>query len=237
MKSRSIAWAAALFVAAAPACAQEKESVTMAVPALSLSFSLGYLAEDLGFFAADGIAVKQLDIAGLGAINSLIAGSTDFAEASGASLTRAAARGQRLLAIAEMLDRPFVQIILRKTLADQAGFDPASPLAKRALVLKGRTIGVDSVNAVNHAYLRLVARAGGYDPESVPIAVMAPPSLIAGFETKQIDGYRHDPALAGEAAPRRQRGADRERTRRRSRRLGAACQHRAADARGGVREA
>jgi NitT/TauT family transport system substrate-binding protein len=193
MRSGIMPWAAALLIAVTPARAQEKDQVTLAVPALSLSFSLGYLAEDLGFFAKDGIAVKQLDIQGLGATNALIAGSVDFAEASGATLTRAAARGQRLLAIAELLDRPFVQIVLRKSLAEQAGFDPAAPLAKRALVLKGRTIAVDSINAVNHAYLRLIAHAGGYDPESIPIAVIAPPSQVAAFQTNQIDGYAMTP--------------------------------------------
>jgi NitT/TauT family transport system substrate-binding protein len=176
-----------------PLRAAEPEQVTMAVPAFSLSFSLGYLAEDLGFFAKQGIAVKQIDIQGLGAINSLIAGSSDFAEASGASLTRAAAHNQRLVAIAELLDRPFVQLVLRKDVADQAGFDPAAPLAKRALVLKGRTIGVDSINSVVHAYLRLIARAGGMDAESVQIAVTAPQSMLAGMAAKQIDGFAMTP--------------------------------------------
>jgi NitT/TauT family transport system substrate-binding protein len=152
-----------------------------------------YVAQDLGFFAKEGVAVKEVNITGLGAINSLIAGSSDFALASGASLTRAAARGQRLLDIAALSNRSFVQIVLRKTIAEEAGFDPKAPLAKRALVLKGRTIGVDSINAVNHAFLRLVAHEGGYDPESIRIAVVAPPSLPATFDIKQIDGFAMTP--------------------------------------------
>src|SRR5471032_1949021 len=130
----------------------------MAVPTVSLSFSLGYLAEDLGFFTKQGLRVKSVDILGLGAINSVIAGSSDFAEPSSGSLTRAAAKGQRLVAIAELLNRPIVQVVLRKDLADDAKFDPKAPLEKRALVLKGRTIGVDSINSVIHAYVRLMAK-------------------------------------------------------------------------------
>jgi NitT/TauT family transport system substrate-binding protein len=185
--------AIALALLAAPVQAQEKETVTLAVPAVSLSFTLGYLAADLGLFDKEGLAVKEVAIQGLGAINSLIAGSSDFSEASGASLTRAAAHHQRLLAIAQLNNRPFVQIILRKTIADKAGFDPRAPLAKRALVLKGRTIAVDSINSVVHAYLRLVARAGGYDPESISTGVMAAPSMIGAFESKQIDGFTMTP--------------------------------------------
>jgi ABC-type nitrate/sulfonate/bicarbonate transport system substrate-binding protein len=66
-------------------------------------------------------------------------------------------------------------------------------LAKRSLVLKGHTLGIDSINAVNHAYLRVIERAGGYDPDSIPIAVVAPPSLPAAFATKQIDGFAMTP--------------------------------------------
>ena len=39
----------------------------------------------------------------------------------------------------------------------------------------------------------MVARAGGYDPESIRIAVIAPPSLPASFETNQIDGFAMTP--------------------------------------------
>jgi ABC-type nitrate/sulfonate/bicarbonate transport system substrate-binding protein len=177
---------------AAPSRAADKE-LTLAVPALSFSFTMQYVAQDLGLFAKQGVAVKEVNITGLGAINSLIAGSSDFALASGASLTRAAAKGQRLLNIAALSNRSFVQIVLRKTLAEQAGYDPHAPLAKRALVLKSRIIGVDSINAVNHAFLRLVAREGGYDPETIQVAVVAPPSLPAAFETKQIDGFAMTP--------------------------------------------
>jgi len=178
---------------ARPASAADGDAITLAIPALSFSFTMEYVAQDLGFHAKEGLTVKEIDITGLGAINSLIAGSSDFALASGASLTRAAARGQRLLDVAALSNRSFVQVVLRKSIAEEAGFDPKAPLAKRALVLKGRTIGVDSINAVNHAFLRVVANAGGYDPESIRVAVVAPPSLPATFDIKQIDGFAMTP--------------------------------------------
>ena len=184
---------AAMLCAVTPAKAAEPEPVNLAIPALSLSFTMEYIAMDQGLFAKQGLAVKELNIAGLGSINALIAGSVDFALASGASLTRAAARGQRLLDIAALSNRPFVQIVLRKEVAQKAGFDPKAPLAKRAAILKGHTMGIDSINSVNHAYLRLIARIGGLDPESIPIAVVAAPSLTAAFAAKQIDGFAMTP--------------------------------------------
>jgi NitT/TauT family transport system substrate-binding protein len=193
MTPRLAAFLLVLFLFAAPLRAAEKEAVTMAVPSFSLSFSLGYLAEDLGFFAKQGLAVKQLQLQGLAAINAVISGSADFAEPSAASLTRAAAKGQRLLGIAELTSRPFVQLVMRKETAEAAGFDAKAPLAQRALALKGKIIGVDSVNSVVHAYVRLVAKAGGYDPDAIHFAFMAPTSLIASYETKQIDGFAMTP--------------------------------------------
>jgi NitT/TauT family transport system substrate-binding protein len=165
------------------------ENASLAIPAVSLTFSAGYIAEDLHLWAKHGLAVKTVEIAGIGATNAVISGSTDFAEISAASLTRAAAHGQRLLAIASLIDRPFTQIVLRKDLAAAAGFDLRAPLDKRGLALKGRTIAVDAVNTVNHAYLRLVLARAGVEPESVRVAPMEPNSMIAAFAAKQIDGF------------------------------------------------
>jgi ABC-type nitrate/sulfonate/bicarbonate transport system substrate-binding protein len=98
-----------------------------------------------------------------------------------------------LLAIAELTDHPFVQFVLRRDLAVAGGFDPKAPLAQRALLAKGRVIGADSVNSVVHAYVRLVAIAGGYDPEAIHMAFMAPASMTAAFAAKQLDGFAMTP--------------------------------------------
>ena len=130
-----------------------------------------------------------MQITGIGAINSVISGSSHFAQASASSFGRATARGQKLIAIATTIDRPFAQIVLRKEIAQAAGFDPKAPLEKRAAVLKGRTIAVDSINSMIHAYVRLIVSRAGVNPDDVRIAPMAPNSMLAAFQSKQIDGY------------------------------------------------
>ena len=60
-------------------------------------------------------------------------------------------------------------------------------------MLKGRIIAPDSINSTNHAFLRLLARQGGYDPEAIRIAPTPPGSMLAAFDTKQIDGYAVSP--------------------------------------------
>ncbi|HUZ74691.1 MAG TPA: ABC transporter substrate-binding protein [Stellaceae bacterium] len=195
-----------LGIAAPPLYAQPKlEAVTMAVPAYSLTFMEGYVADDLGLWAKHGLSVKSVLIPGIGSMNAVIGGSADVAQVSAITLTRAAARGQKMLEIAEPLDRLVVEAVLRKDLAEAAGFDPKAPLAKRALALKGRTIAVESINSIIHAYVRLLARRAGLDPEAIRIAVMQPPNMIAAFAAKQIDGFAMSlpwplqPVLAGQA--------------------------------------
>ncbi len=184
--------ALAAFVAcalAAPAQAQPVPEVILADPAFSFTFSAGYVATDLGLWEKHGVKVKTVPIAGIGAINSVISGSSQFAQASASSFGRAAARGQRLLAIAVTINRPFAQLILRKDIATAGGYDPKAPLEKRAALIKGHTIAVDSINSMIHAYVRLLAARAGLKPDDVRIAPMAPNSMLAAFKSKQIDGF------------------------------------------------
>jgi NitT/TauT family transport system substrate-binding protein len=189
MRIPMLAIAAAFAMTAAPAQAQPAEEIILADPAFSLTFSAGYIASDLGLWAKHGLKVKTVQITGIGAINSVISGSSHFAQASASSFGRATARGQKLIAIATTIDRPFAQIVLRKEIAQAAGFDPTAPLEKRGAVLKGRTIAVDSINSMIHAYVRLIAARAGVGPDDIRIAPMAPNSMLAAFQSKQIDGY------------------------------------------------
>jgi NitT/TauT family transport system substrate-binding protein len=190
MRASTFAIAAALIAASAgPVHAQADEEIILADPAFSMTFSAGYIASDLGLWQKHGIKVKTVAITGIGAINSVISGSSHFAQASASSFGRATARGQKLIAIATTIDKPFAQIVLRKEMAEAGGLDPKSPLAKRGALLKGRTIAVDSINSMIHAYVRLVAARAGLNPDDVRVAPMAPPSMLAAFQSKQIDGY------------------------------------------------
>jgi ABC-type nitrate/sulfonate/bicarbonate transport system substrate-binding protein len=40
-----------------------------------------------------------------------------------------------------------------------------------------------------HAYVRLVAARSGVNPDDIRVAPMAPASMLAAFQSKQIDGY------------------------------------------------
>ena len=172
-----------------PLHAQSDEEIILADPAFSLTFAAGYVASDLNLWGKHGIKVKTVAITGIGAINSVISGSSHFAQASASSFGRASARGQKLIAIATTIDRPFAQVVLRKEIALAGGYDAKSPLEKRGALLKGHTIAVDSINSMIHAYVRLVAARSGVNPDDIRVAPMAPASMLAAFQSKQIDGY------------------------------------------------
>ena len=175
---------------ARPLHAQSSEEIILADPAFSLTFSASYIASDLGLWQKHGIKVKTVPITGIGAINSVISGSSHFAQASASSFGRATARGQKLIAIATTIDRPFAQIVLRKEIAQAGGFDPKAPLEKRAARAqgphhRGRFHQFDDP--------RLCAADRGARAASTRTTSASrrwrPNSMLAAFQSKQIDGY------------------------------------------------
>jgi len=187
--------AAILALAATPLAAQPAplQDIIIAMPNFTFTSTPNFIAEELGLWAKHGLRVKIIQIAGVGATNAVIAGSADFVQAGGSTLTRAASRGQRLLAIANTVERNIVAITMRKEVAAAAGFDAKAPLEKRAAVLRGRTFGVGAINANPHAYLLAVASRGGVKPDELRVTALEGNAMMAAFNNKQIDGMSNSP--------------------------------------------
>jgi NitT/TauT family transport system substrate-binding protein len=182
---------AALILALAPTAAPAQQiDILMALPAATLTFSNAFIAEDAGFYKQEGLKVTNRTIVGVGSVNAVIAGSADFTIGTGPVFLRAAANGQRMLAIMNLIDKPLVELVLRKDVAQAAGITEQSPFAERAKALRGKTIAIQGVGSIVHAWERLVARRGGLDIEQdVRIAPMDPPGMLPGLVTKALDGY------------------------------------------------
>jgi ABC-type nitrate/sulfonate/bicarbonate transport system substrate-binding protein len=178
-------------IALLPATGRGQEiEVVMALPAQTLTFTSAFVAEDLGFYRKEGLRVSTRNLVGVAAPNAVLAGSADFTVGTGPVFLRAAAQGQRFLAIANLLDRPMVELVLRRDVAEAARITEATPFAERARALKGKTIAIQGVGSIIHAWMRLVASRGGLDPEKdVTIAPMNPPAMLAALESRQVDGY------------------------------------------------
>jgi NitT/TauT family transport system substrate-binding protein len=170
--------------------AQAPEETTLAVPALSLTFSSTFLAEELGLWEKEGLRVKVSTVTGVGAANAVLAGSVDFAPVSSATLVRADARGQKLFAVAQLMDRMPIETVMRKDVAEKAGITAGTPIEKRAQALRGKRIAVDSVNTINHLLLKYLAKKGGLDPEKdLTVTPMQPVNMIAALKSGAIDGF------------------------------------------------
>ena len=177
----------ALLGFATPARA-EMEKTTMAQTPAIVAFLGAYIAQDAGIWHDDGLDVKVVYLQGAASVNGVIAGSVDFALSGSDALTRAAAHGQKLLALAALNNQAGQITVLRKELAAAAHFDPSKPLAERAKVLAGRTIAVGGVGSVADVFLKVIAHEAGIPPSGITIATSSPFDLIAAFSRKAYDG-------------------------------------------------
>ena len=180
-----------LVVGLAPTTSRAQDTeILMALPAPTLTFSSAFIAEDAGFYKQEGLKVSHRILVGVASPNAVISGSADFTIGTGPVFLRAAAAGQRLFAIANLIDKPLVELVLRKDVAEAAGITDKMPLAERAKTLKGKTIAIQGVGSIVHAWERLVVHRGGLDVEKdVRIAPMDPPAMLPALITKSIDGF------------------------------------------------
>ncbi|MCD6074302.1 MAG: ABC-type nitrate/sulfonate/bicarbonate transport system periplasmic component-like protein [Rhodospirillales bacterium] len=165
-------------------------NLIMALPSPTLTFSAPFIAQDAGFYAKEGLKVEDRNLTGVASTNAVIAGSADFTVGTGATFVRAAANGQRLLAIGSLADKPLVELVLRKDVADAAGITEKSSLEDKLKAMKGKTIAVQGIGSIIHAMQRLTARRVKLDPDSdVRVTSMDPPQMLPAMMAKQIDGF------------------------------------------------
>ena len=192
--------AAALFVGpASPPVRAADEHATIAVPAPVVLFLTIYAAQDY-FWPKEGLDINLINIPGVGSMNAVIAGSAEFSLSSSGSITRAAAHGQKLIAIANLNNQSGQFITLRKDIAEQRHFDPSAPFAERGKALKGLTIATAGLGSVADAVIRIALRKAGLDSEKdATIAPMQPPDILAAFARKSIDAFSLGPPFAQQA--------------------------------------
>jgi sulfonate transport system substrate-binding protein len=178
---------------AAPAQAQiakqaAMEQTSMAQTPAIMAFLAAYIAEDAGIWRDNGLEVKVINLPGVATVNAVIAGSADFALSASDALTRAAAHGQRLLALASLNDQAGQLTVLRKDIAEAAHFDPAAPLAVRARILAGKTIAAGGVGSVADVFVKVIAHEAGIPEGGMTVASTGAYELLAAFSRHAVDG-------------------------------------------------
>lgn len=182
--------------AALPAQAQQLEKTSLALPAIAAIFASAYVAQDAGIYKEVGLEVKEQMIQGIGSANAVISGAMDFSMSSGVTLSRAAARHQAVIGIANTYDRAGFWIVIKKSIADQRHFDPKAPLAERAKLMKGLRIAVGGIQAIPDAYAKTIAKMGGLNPETDIVRTGIPPSeTYSAMQSGAIDGASIGPPV------------------------------------------
>lgn len=186
---RLVVASALALIAAAGSARADMEKTSIALPAVAPIFASSWIAQDAGIYKQVGLDVSEQVIQGIGATNAVIAGSIDFADASGVTLTRAAARNQPVIGIANTYDHSGFWVVINKSVADAHHFDPTAPLAERAKILKGLRFAVGGIQTIPHAYLNAIAKTAGLDPQNdLIVSAIVPPETPGAMKTNAVDG-------------------------------------------------
>jgi NitT/TauT family transport system substrate-binding protein len=169
------------------------EHATLSLPAINLGFLSRFVADDEGLWKKEGLDVTVQVIQGVGSTNAVIAGSIDFGYASAATITRAKARGQNLVALATQSQESGEIIVIRKSIADAAHFNPNASLKERGKILQGHSFAIGGAGAIPDVVLKVVAIEAGVPLASVTTAPMSPDAQIAAFDRGAVDGFVSGP--------------------------------------------
>lgn len=186
-----IAAGTTLLAPALHAQALEKPQLTLAVGGKNLLYYLPLtIAEQLGYFKAEGLDLKIVDFAGGSqALRALIGGSADVVSGAFEHTVNMQAKGQKLRAIVLMGRAP--QIVL--------GINPKTmPGYKTVADLKGKKIGVTAPGSSTNVMANFVLAKAGLKPSDVSIiGVGAGSGAVAAVRSGQVDAMSNlDPVVS-----------------------------------------
>jgi len=174
-----------LIMGLALAAAPEKKNVTIAVGGKSLVVYLPLtVAEQLGYFADEGLNVRIEDFkGGSAALKALLGGSADLVVGYFDHIVRLQAQGRDLEGVVLIDKYPGLVLGVRSDLADKV---------KTPADLKGMKVGVTSPgSSTNYFVFYLLAKQGLKPTDVAIIGVGGGSSAIAAVERKQVDAISH----------------------------------------------
>jgi NitT/TauT family transport system substrate-binding protein len=168
----------------------EKPKLTIAVGGKNLLYYLPLtIAEQRGYFKAEGLEVSIADFAGgARALQAVVGGSADVVSGAFEHTVNMQHKGQRLRAF--VLQGRAPQIVL--------GVNPKTmPNFKTVADLKGKKVGVTAPGSSTHVMLNFVLAKAGLKPSDVSIiGVGAAQGAVAAMRAGQIDAISNlDPVI------------------------------------------
>jgi len=174
----------------ARAQALEKPKTTIAVGGKNLLYYLPLtIAEQRGYFKAEGLDVTIVDFAGgARALQAVVGGSADVVSGAFEHTVNMQHKGQRMRAF--VLQGRAPQIVLGVNPKTMAGF-------KTVADLKGKKIGVTAPGSSTNVMVNFILAKAGLKPSDVSIiGVGASQGAVAAMRTGQIDAISNlDPVI------------------------------------------
>jgi len=174
-----------LILGLALAAAPEKKNVTIAVGGKSLVVYLPLtVAEQLGYFADEGLNVRVEDFkGGSAALKALLGGSADLVVGYFDHIVRLQAQGRDLEGVVLIDKYPGLVLGVRSDLADKV---------KTPADLKGMKVGVTKPGSSTNYFVFYLLAKQGLKPSDVSIiGVGGGASAIAAVERKQVEAISH----------------------------------------------
>src|SRR5580765_3134254 len=139
--------------------AQDLTKLTVAYSSRSIAPIDYFIGEQYGFFKAEGLDVRLVQIRANVAVIATLASEVDVL-ASITTAISAAQRGAPIKVLAVTLHRPLFWLVAR-------------PEFKNISDLKGKVLGVVSLGGAQHTALRYMLRKGGLNPDTDVTTIVA----------------------------------------------------------------
>jgi NitT/TauT family transport system substrate-binding protein len=184
-----LVWAAAILSLMLGGCARPRDDRAHIRIAIGGQIQLIYLAatmaQELGYFTDEGLAVELVDLpGGQKSLEALLGGSTDVVCGFYDHTIEMAAKGQSLRSFVTILRYP--------------GLVAVSPKIARIEDLKGKVVGVSAAGSSTHMFLNYLLVTHGMKPDQVSVAsVGMSATAVAAVSHAKVDAaIMTDPALA-----------------------------------------
>lgn len=167
--------------------------VIHASPATLVLWSVTYLAEDMGYYADEGLTIERLLLnGGPVAMTALVAGEGDLQVATPGEALSAVARGQDIRILEGYTATDAYSICASAAFAAAQAVDAASPLEARTAAvaaLRGARIGITAPGSATDLIARMAVRQVGLDPDSdvqiVPMGNIV--NVVSGLSNGAIE--------------------------------------------------
>jgi NitT/TauT family transport system substrate-binding protein len=196
---------ATIVLAAAAACvsAQPKHEVTQVVATRSFAFLPVYVAEQMGYFAEEGVTLKTVSAstaqAGLAMVQT---GEAAYYLSTPVAGARAAAQGARMLNCGALMTQNPTNIVISQAVAKKHNIGNVSALSteQRMQVLKGLRLAAHTPGSSPDLTLKYMLQASGMNPErDAQILPITQDAILAALERDRIDGFAYSSPLADQA--------------------------------------